>query len=154
VLFPTPLPAKIPILCPFPTVIKPSTAFTPSGRTSAIISLVSGSGGVASTEYRGQFSDNSSSVIGSPTPFNVQPRSSSPTATCKGAPVFSTQLPSPTPSTSSYGIKRTLSSRKPTTSAFTGSVRLFKRIKHKSFNFALGPMDSIVRPTTLATFPN
>ena len=31
VLFPTPEPAKTPIRCPFPTVISPSTALTPSG---------------------------------------------------------------------------------------------------------------------------
>ena len=49
VLFPTPDPAKIPILCPFPTVIRPSTAFTPKGSTSSIIFLAIGSGGNAST---------------------------------------------------------------------------------------------------------
>ena len=49
VLFPTPDPAKIPILCPLPTVIRPSTALTPKGRTSSMIFLAIGSGGCAST---------------------------------------------------------------------------------------------------------
>ena len=116
VLFPTPLPANIPILCPLPTVIKPSTAFTPRGRTSSIIFLVSGSGGSASTEYAA-FVASSVLSIGCPKPSSVLPRSSSPTETLRGAPVFSTLLPSPTPSVWSYGIKSTLSSLKPTTSA-------------------------------------
>ena len=33
VLFPTPLPARIPRRCPLPTVIKPSIAFIPTGST-------------------------------------------------------------------------------------------------------------------------
>ena len=41
-------PAKIPIRCPFPTVISPSTAFTPSGSTSVMISRSIASGGDAS----------------------------------------------------------------------------------------------------------
>ena len=36
---PTPEPANIPIRCPFPTVISPSTAFTPKGSIVSIISL-------------------------------------------------------------------------------------------------------------------
>ena len=48
VLFPTPEPANTPIRCPFPTVISPSTAFTPSGSTSLIIRRSIGSGGVFS----------------------------------------------------------------------------------------------------------
>ena len=46
---PTPEPAKIPMRCPLPTVIIPSTAFTPSGSTSLMIFLLKGSGGAAST---------------------------------------------------------------------------------------------------------
>ncbi len=49
VLLPTPLPANIPIRWPLPTVIRPSTAFTPKGSTSSIIFLFNGSGGCAST---------------------------------------------------------------------------------------------------------
>ena len=42
VLFPTPLPAKIPIRCPFPTVFRPSIAFTPNSSVSVIGGLSSG----------------------------------------------------------------------------------------------------------------
>ena len=34
--FPTPEPAKIPTLCPFPIVFKPSIAFKPKDKTSSI----------------------------------------------------------------------------------------------------------------------
>ena len=46
--FPTPEPAKIPIRCPFPIVIRPSTAFTPRGKIVSIICLFNGSGAGAS----------------------------------------------------------------------------------------------------------
>ena len=37
--------------------------------------------------------------------------------------------------------------------ANTSPAAEFDRIKHKSFNFAIGPIDSMVSPTTFATFP-
>ena len=98
VLFPTPEPAKIPIRCPFPTVINPSTAFTPRGSTSLMIFLDIGSGGCASTGYSYGVSNLSMSV-GRPIPSKVCPKSSFPTGTDKGCPVFSTIHPTPIPST-------------------------------------------------------
>src|SRR3712207_9116976 len=47
----TPLPAKIPILCPSPQVKKPSIALTPVGNISFILLLFRGSGGHASIAY-------------------------------------------------------------------------------------------------------
>ncbi|MPN57957.1 hypothetical protein SDC9_205653 [bioreactor metagenome] len=49
VLFPTPEPAKIPILCPSPQVKKESIALTPVDSTSLILLLLRGSGGIASS---------------------------------------------------------------------------------------------------------
>ena len=94
--FPTPEPAKIPIRCPFPMVISPSTAFTPMGSISSMILRLMGSGGLASTEY--SLAPNSSASV-LPRPSNVFPRSSSFTRTLSGIPVFSTLLPGPIPST-------------------------------------------------------
>ena len=153
VLLPTPLPAKIPILCPLPTVIKPSTALTPSGNTSLIISLDIGSGGVHSTGYLAE-PTNSSPVIGLPNPSRVFPNTSSLTATFNTLPVFSTMLPGPIPSTLSKGISNIRLSLNPTTSAITSICGLsFATILHKSLRLASGPMDSIVNPTILATLP-
>ena len=42
VLLPTPEPAKIPILCPLPTVVKASTAFIPNDKGSVILFLFKG----------------------------------------------------------------------------------------------------------------
>ena len=153
VLFPTPEPAKIPIRCPFPTVIRPSTAFTPSGRTSSIIFLLIGSGGWASTGY--SFPDVSSSAsVGLPMPSSRWPRSESPTKTDNGCPVFSTIHPTPIPSTFSKGIRSRRLSRKPTTSAITDvPFSLSRIIRHRSFSFASGPTDSIVSPTIFTTLP-
>ena len=104
VLFPTPEPAKIPIRCPFPTVISPSTAFTPSGSTSLMIILFIGSGGGASTGYLYPVSISTSLSVIRPIPSTVCPKSSFPTEIESGCPVFSTIHPTPTPSTSSNGI--------------------------------------------------
>ena len=116
---PTPEPAKIPILCPFPTVIRPSTALTPSERGSEIITLSIGSGGAASTGYsESQISSSpSAKSVGRPRPSTVWPKSSSPTCIESGFPVFSTIQPTPTPSIFSKGISKSLLSLKPTTSA-------------------------------------
>ena len=48
VLFPTPDPAKIPTLCPFPTVNMPSIALTPTASFSSIGGRVRGLGGSCS----------------------------------------------------------------------------------------------------------
>lgn len=97
--FPTPEPAKIPILCPLPTVIIPSTAFTPRGNTWSIIALDIGSGGAASTGYATPVIVSPS--MGIPSPFTVLPKSFSLTVTVRGSPVFSTTQPRPMPSTES-----------------------------------------------------
>ena len=94
---PTPEPAKMPILCPFPTVISPSTALTPRGRTSSMIFLLIGSGGFASTEYSSPKRGSFPSIL--PSPSKVWPSISSLTRTLKVFPVFSTLLPGPIPST-------------------------------------------------------
>ena len=116
---PTPDPAKIPILCPFPTVRSPSTAFTPSVNTSSIILRLIGSGGAASTEY----AFPSLIVVLSaslPSPSKVLASSESLTCTINGCPVLTTILPMPIPSVTSYGISCVLPSLKPTTSAIIG----------------------------------
>ena len=118
VLFPTPDPAKIPIRCPLPTVIRPSTAFTPSGNTSLMIFLFIGSGGAASIGYS-DFNSSVSTSVGLPIPSNVCPSILSSTETDNGCPVFSTIHPTPSPSMLSNGIRSSLFSRKPTTSAMT-----------------------------------
>ena len=117
VLFPTPLPANMPIRCPLPTVSNPSTAFTPRGSTLLIISLSIGSGGAASTGYSSVYS-NSEPSVGFPSPSSVCPSMPSPTFTDKGRSIFSTTLPGPIPSTTSYGIRSTFESLNPTTSAY------------------------------------
>ncbi len=153
VLLPTPEPANIPIRWPFPTVISPSTAFTPSGSTSLIMTLAIGSGGIASTGYS-LVKVRSATSVGLPRPSSVWPRISSPTKTDKGCPVFSTIHPTPMPSILSNGINKRHLSRNPTTSAMTYVLcSLSISILHKSFSFASGPSDSIVRPTTFATLP-
>ena len=139
VLFPTPEPAKIPIRCPFPTVISPSTAFTPSGSTSEIILRLIGSGGSASTGYSHPPSMTPPSV-GLPIPSSVCPRTPSPTSTPSGCPVFSTIHPTPMPSTFSNGISKSLLSLNPTTSAITAwSFSLSMTILQRSFNFTTFP---------------
>ena len=120
VLLPTPEPAKIPIRCPLPTVMRPSTAFTPRGSTSLIISLDIGSGGGASIGYSlSSLRSFSSQSVTRPIPSTVWPKSSSPTATVRGCPVFSTIQPTPTPSTLSNGIRIICESLNPTTSDMT-----------------------------------
>ena len=120
VLLPTPEPAKIPIRCPLPTVISPSTAFTPSGSTSLIILRFIGSGGAASTGHSSVALIASTSV-GRPIPSKVCPNTSFPTKTDKGCPVFSTIHPTPIPSMLSKGISSKRLSLNPTTSAMTYS---------------------------------
>ena len=120
VLLPTPEPAKMPIRCPLPTVMRPSTAFTPRGSTSLIISLDIGSGGGASIGYSlSSLRSFSSQSVTRPIPSTVWPKSSSPTATVRGCPVFSTIQPTPTPSTLSNGIRIICESLNPTTSDMT-----------------------------------
>ena len=153
VLLPTPLPAKMPIRCPLPTVNRPSTAFTPSGSTWLIISLDIGSGGCASTEYS-SVSPSSSPFIGLPSPSSVCPNMASPTFTANGFSVFSTIQPGPIPSTLSNGIKSTLESLNPTTSAYRWDSLSAEWITHKSLSFASGPMDSMVNPTIFETLPS
>ena len=153
VLLPTPLPANIPILCPLPTVRSPSTALTPKGRTSLMITLDIGSGGAASTEYS-SVSPRSSPSTGLPRPSSVCPRIPNPTFTPRGLPVFSTIQPGPIPSTVSKGIRRTTDSLNPTTSALTTWLLSAEYILHKSLSFASGPTDSTVSPTILDTFPS
>ena len=152
--FPTPDPAKMPIRWPFPRVISPSTAFTPSGSGSVIISLESGSGEGASILYV-SVPMYSLPSIGLPSPSNVRPSISSPTETESGYPMFSTIQPEPIPSVVSKGIRSVFPSLKPITSAM---INLFSSlstiIRHKSSSLASGPLLSIVSPTTLTTFPS
>ena len=97
---PTPEPAKIPILCPLPTVIRPSTAFTPNGSTSLMIVRFIGSGLLASSGY--QVSPvGVNSLIGRPRPSKICPKRKSPTCTERGRSIFSTMQPAPIPSVAS-----------------------------------------------------
>jgi len=72
VLFPTPLPAKIPILWPLPTVMRPSIDRMPTGRGSFILRLFRGFGGLL---VRGYLSSGTKGFpsIGRPRPSNTLP---------------------------------------------------------------------------------
>ncbi|OQA13739.1 MAG: hypothetical protein BWY62_01263 [Firmicutes bacterium ADurb.Bin356] len=117
VLLPTPLPAKMPILCPMPSVNSESIAFTPSGSTSLIGARFSGLGGWLSIGYVSCAISSPLSSIGSPNTSITLPKSSMPTGTRKVSPVETTLSLGATPLRSPSGIKSSLFSLKPTTSA-------------------------------------
>ncbi|OQA21100.1 MAG: hypothetical protein BWY61_01822 [Firmicutes bacterium ADurb.Bin354] len=95
--FPTPDPANIPIRCPLPRVMRPSTAFTPSGRGSVIMVLFMASGLGASNGY--QVSPSGVKLLmGRPSPSKICPKRKSPTCTDRGCSSFSTIQPEPMPS--------------------------------------------------------
>jgi DNA topoisomerase-1 len=73
VLLPTPLPEKMPILCPFPTVSKPSSALMPRGRGWFILFLFKGCGGLLLTGRYAPFFIKPLPSIGLPMPSRTLP---------------------------------------------------------------------------------
>src|SRR3972149_4096304 len=93
VLFPTPLPAKIPNRCPLPQVNNPSITLSPVFIGSFIRFLFKGSGGELYIEQCPSVFIGSFPSIGSPKPPITRPRSPSPTPIVKGLPDAMTLLP-------------------------------------------------------------
>src|SRR3712207_4274059 len=150
VLFPTPLPAKIPILCPSPQVKKPSIALTPVGNISFILLLFRGSGGHASIAYLSPPSTSySSSSNGFPIPSRTFPKSSYEQLTFNAFPVGTTLHPGAIPVSSPKGIKITFSSLNPTTSQLILLLSVY--IMQTSPTKAFIPHTSIVSPITFLT---
>nr|CAA39531.1 unnamed protein product [Bacillus subtilis subsp. subtilis str. 168] len=92
VLFPTPLPAKIPIRWPLPTVSKLSIDLTPTPIFSRIGGRFIGLGGDCSVDTGETFRQKLSSS-GSPKASMTCPISPVPTLTRSDSPVASTMLP-------------------------------------------------------------
>ncbi len=142
----------MPIRCPLPTVISPSITLTPTDSGCFMRRRCSGLSGFPSTGYRMSEKISPRPSSGAPTPEMTRPRSCGPTGTVSCVPAAITSAPGTTPRISPIGIRMTLFLWKPTTSAY----RYFpapRRILHISPNCTAGPLDSIVSPTILSTFP-
>ncbi|MPM28515.1 hypothetical protein SDC9_75041 [bioreactor metagenome] len=153
VLFPTPLPANIPTLCPLPIVNNPSIAFIPEAKGVLIIFLCRGSGGSLYMGYNVLVPIVPFPSMGCPNPSRTRPNKPLPTGTCMLFPVATTWLPGPIPSKDPKGIKLTIFPLKPTTSAKTGQLSFILIISQSSFKFTAGPIDSMVSPMTWDTLP-
>ena len=152
VLLPTPLPAKIPILCPSPHVINPSIALIPVGIIFFILFLFIGSGGLLNILYLSPPIILVSS-IGFPNASITLPSNSLLHLTLHGFPLATTLHPGPIPTTSPNGISIISFSLNPTTSQLIGLL-LWLYIVHNSPTDAFKPSTSIVSPITFLTFPS
>jgi hypothetical protein len=164
VVLPTPAPAKNPSRCPWPTVMQPSNARIPVLKGSSTGFLLSGSGGgfmighsiSHSSSPVGRlnfFAIPSGMVSGLPTPSRTRPRIFGPTRTQSGFPRGITSLSGPIPSVSPSGMQRTRSSRKPTTSATSGSDWWWRMMSTASPTRTPGTDASTTRPVNWTTRP-
>ena len=117
VLLPTPLPARIAIRWPFPSVINPSMARIPTETGSQIRRRDNGGGGAFWIAYSHSATKGPLPSIGFPSPSRILPNKLGPTFTRNRFREDTTSLPGPIPCISPSGINNTRFSRKPTTSA-------------------------------------
>ncbi len=100
VLLPTPLPEKIPNLCPRPQVSKPSMALIPNTRGVCIRCRFRGCGGILLRVVHSWASTCPFPSSGFPKPSSILPIKPKPTDTINFLFVSSTLLPGPIPSRS------------------------------------------------------
>src|SRR5690606_36316079 len=139
-----------------PTVSIPSIAFTPTSNCSLIGGRFKGFGGSFSVGTVVNPFGNGCPSNGLPIASSTFPISSGPTFTSSGEPVPSTRQPIEISFNEEYGIKITISSLNPTTSASITCGPFFDVwiwILHTSPMELSGPWDSIIKPTTLDTLP-
>ena len=116
-LLPTPEPANSPMRCPWPTVIIALIARTPTSMAVLMGLRAIGLMGLALKSAVALVIKGPKPSIGWPMPLTTRPNNSMPTGTPAPCPTGVTRAPGITPFNDSLGIKNSLSSEKPTTSA-------------------------------------
>src|ERR1700722_3165046 len=152
VLLPTPLPPKIPTLCPLPQGSRPSMARMPVTSGFTMCSRSSGWGGAAYKGYAMEARTGGPSSIGRPNPSSTRPSKPGPTRNNASSRRAITRSPGCRPSVSSSGIDNTRSLRKPITCERMERPDAV-RISTKSPVETTGPRDAMSRPTTSVTSP-
>ncbi len=152
VLFPTPLPPKMPMRWPLPHGRSPSMARTPVTSGWVMCSRSSGLTGAPYRLYCACSSMAGPSSIGSPKPSMTRPNSPGDTGTRASWLRAATRSPNWSPSISSSGMESTRPLRKPITWA---RIRRPAAVSssQKSPTATLGPCDSTSSPTSWVTLP-
>ena len=151
--FPTPDPAKSPILWPRPKGIRESMARTPVRKGWVMRLRFSGCGGSERWFVRRSAGRRPSPSKGRPRASRTRPSISGPGFGSGGRWLAATSQPTWRPFMSPSGIRRRRCSRKPTTSACTLNSERGERTRQSSPKPTFGPSDSMTRPVTAVTVP-